>query len=274
MTITAPEEDLEIRQLLELIFEKYSYDFRNYTMSSVRRRLQSAMIKMDCRSIPILQERAAEDPVFFINLLPYLTVSTSEMFRDPFFFAKIRSEVIPVLKTYPSVRVWIAGCSTGEEVYSYAILFKEEGLLDRTTIYATDINPFNLKRAEQGIFPLENVKDYTVNYQASGGMRSFSEYFSTAYGSAMFHKELRENVVFADHSLATDSVFAEVQLVSCRNVLIYFNRELQNRAIGLFYESLSHGSFLALGSKESLSFSNYDTKFRIVAQKEKIYQRV
>ncbi|EAA3799455.1 protein-glutamate O-methyltransferase CheR, partial [Salmonella enterica subsp. enterica] len=188
-----------------------------------------------CPTISALQERILHDPKAFMQLLQYLTIPVSEMFRDPSYFLALREQVVPLLHTYPSLKVWVAGCSTGEEVYSLAILLREEGLLERTMIYATDINPHSLEKAEQGIFALDNLRTYTQNYQLSGGKRAFSDYYSAAYDRVLFDKSLRANVTFADHSLATDSVFAETHLVSCRNVLIYFNRDLQDRALGLFH---------------------------------------
>jgi chemotaxis protein methyltransferase CheR len=177
------------------------------------------------------------------------------------------------LHTYPSVKVWVAGCSTGEEVFSLAILLREEGLLSRTQIYATDINPASLEKARQGIFPIEAVRGYTANYQRAGGRSSFSDYYTAAYEAARFDPSLCADVIFADHSLATDSVFAETQLVSCRNVLIYFNRELQDRALGLFHESLCHRGFLGLGAKESIDFSSYSQRFDAHSQPERIYRK-
>lgn len=266
--------NLELKLLLETIFEKYSYDFRGYAMTSVRRRVLSAMSKFDIKTVTRLQEKVIHDESFFSDLLQYLTVPTSEMFRDPNYFSAIREKVVPVLKTYPSVKLWIAGCSTGEEVYSFAILFKEEGLLDRVMIYATDINPVSLKKAEQGVFPLDKVKEYTLNYQKSGGKASFSDYYTADYGSIIIDRNLRKNVVFADHSLATDQVFSEVQMVSCRNVLIYFEKELQDRALSLFWESLPRKGFLGLGSKESIRFSGLKDRFLEFSKDERIYQRI
>lgn len=267
------ESDLEVKLLLEAIYEKYNYDFRNYALSSVKRRLASAMNHFSLLTLSRLQERVLHDPTFFHSLLQFLTVPTSEMFRDPAFFLALKEHIFPVLKTYPSIKLWIAGCSTGEEVYSYAILLKEAGLYDRTTIYATDINPVSLAKAEQGIFAADRLKDFSRNYQEAGGVGSLSDYLTSGYNSVLVDKELRKNVVFADHSLATDSVFSEMQLISCRNVLIYFNKELQNRAFGLFYDSLSRGGFLGLGSKESLKFSDYSEHFDELYRNEKIYQR-
>jgi chemotaxis protein methyltransferase CheR len=265
--------DNYIEDLLETIYEKYNYDFREYALSSVRRRLSTAMLKFDIKSVPDLRIKLSADQDFFLQLLQYLTVPTSEMFRDPHFFKTFRERVVPVLKTYPSLKIWIAGCSTGEELYSYAILLREENLLERTTIYATDINPVSLKKAEQGIFAAERLKEYSLNYQKSGGTGTLADYFSVAYDAALIDKSLRRNVVFADHSLATDSVFGEMQVVSCRNVMIYFNKELQDRAIGLFHDSLCFGGFLGVGSKESLRFSVWAPQFNEFSKNDRIYQR-
>jgi chemotaxis protein methyltransferase CheR len=265
--------DKNIDDLLAEIYQRYDYDFRDYAMSSVRRRLATAMIKFDFKSILQLREKLMQDADFFVALLQYLTVPTSEMFRDPAYFLNFREKVVPILKTYPSVRFWVAGCSTGEELYSYAILLREENLLDRTTIYATDINPVSLKKAESGIFHADRLKEYSLSYQKSGGKGTLADYFAVAYDAAMVDKTLRKNVVFADHSLATDSVFGEMQVVSCRNVMIYFNKDLQDRAIGLFHESLVFGGFLGIGSKESLKFSNWANHFSEFSKAERIYQR-
>jgi chemotaxis protein methyltransferase CheR len=232
------------------------------------------MRQFDCNTISALQERVLHDPTAFMQLLQYLTIPVSEMFRDPEHFLALRQEVVPILRTYPSLKIWIAGCSTGEEVYSMAILLREEGLLDRTIIYATDINPRSLEKAKQGIFSLENIRGYTQNYLKAGGQREFSEYYTAAYDYAIFDKSLRENVTFADHSLATDSVFSETHLISCRNVLIYFNKSLQNRAFGLFHDSLCHRGFLMLGSKETLDFSDYSKQFTPVLKQERIYRKL
>ena len=266
--------DIELRLLIEAIHLKYSYDFRDYSGASIKRRVQHALRQFDCNTISALQERVLHDPTMFMQLLQFLTIPVSEMFRDPEHFLAIRQEVVPILRTYPSLKIWIAGCSTGEEVYSMAILLREEGLLDRTIIYATDINPRSLDKAKQGIFSLENIRAYTQNYQKSGGQKAFSDYYTAAYDFAIFDKSLRENVTFADHSLATDSVFSETHLISCRNVLIYFNKNLQNRAFGLFHESLCHRGFLMLGSKETLDFSDYSKQFSALLKPERIYRKL
>ncbi|AYN93160.1 MULTISPECIES: CheR family methyltransferase [Pseudomonas] len=266
--------DIELRLLIEGIYFKYSYDFRDYSGASLKRRVLHALSKFECETISELQARVLHDPQLFSELLQFLTIPVSEMFRDPTYYLAIREHVVPVLKTYPSLKIWIAGCSTGEEVYSMAILFKEEGLLDRTLIYATDINPQSLDRARQGVFPLERVRKYTQSYQQAGGKSSFSDYYTAAYDGALFDKSLMANVTFADHSLATDMVFSETHFISCRNVLIYFNKGLQNRAFGLFHESLCHRGFLGLGSKESLDFSAYAGHFEPVVKKERLFRRL
>ncbi|MET3517260.1 chemotaxis protein methyltransferase CheR [Pseudacidovorax sp. 1753] len=265
--------DIELRLLMEAIYLRYSHDFRDYTGASQKRRVNYALEQMGYRSISALQEQVLRDDQVFGRLLQYLTVPVSEMFRDPDYFLALRQQVVPVLHTYPSIKVWVAGCSTGEEVYSLAILLREEGLLERALIYATDINPQSLEKARQGIFPADAVREYTANYQRAGGRKSFSDYYTAAYGGARFDPALRTNVIFADHSLATDSVFAETHLVSCRNVLIYFNRRLQDRALGLFHDSLCHRGFLGLGAKESVDFSAYAERFEPVARAERIFRK-
>uniref|UniRef100_UPI00130E6542 CheR family methyltransferase n=1 Tax=Pseudomonas fluorescens TaxID=294 RepID=UPI00130E6542 len=268
-----PNIDIEIRLLIEAIYLKYSYDFRDYSGASIKRRVHHALRQLECRTVSALQERVLHDPGMFMQLLQYLTIPVSEMFRDPGHFLAVRQEVVPLLRTWPSVKVWIAGCSTGEEVYSMAILLREEGLLDRTIIYATDINPRSLEKAKQGIYSMQDMQAYAENYRMAGGRRDFAEYYTAAYGNAIMDSSLRENVTFADHSLATDSVFSETQLISCRNVLIYFNKDLQDRAFGLFHESLCHRGFLVLGSKETLDFSNYAERFEPLVKPERIYRK-
>lgn len=269
----SPSEDIEIRLLLEAIFLKYHYDFRGYSAASLKRRLVQARDRFNCTSFSMLQDRILHDPEVFPELLGYLTVQVSEMFRDPHYFLAIRENVIPYLKTYPSLKVWIAGCSAGEELYSMAILFREEGLESRTVFYGTDINTEALKKAEQGVYPLSQIPLYTQNHRKSGGKSSLSDYYTAAYGSAILDKSLRERAVFSDHSLVTDAVFAEVQLISCRNVLIYFDREAQDKAIGLFKDSLTRKGFLGLGAKESLRFSKHSEAFADFLKEDRIYQK-
>lgn len=265
--------DIELRLLVEAIYLKYSYDFRDYSGASLRRRVLHAVQQFGVATISALQDRVLHDPAAFSRLLQYLTVPVSEMFRDPAYFLALRRDVVPVLRTYPSFKVWVAGCSTGEEAWSMAVLLHEEGLLDKALIYATDINPQSLEKAARGVFPLEAMQAYTRNYQRAGGAAAFSDYYTAGYGGALFDRALAQNMTFADHSLSTDSVFAETHLVSCRNVLIYFNRTLQDRALGLFHESLCHRGFLGLGSKESIDFSSYAGKFETLARAERLFRK-
>ena len=265
--------EIEMQLFVDAIFLKYHFDFRGYAGASLRRRLRTAMSRFSCDTLSQLQDKVLHDSSVFPLLLDYLTVQVSEMFRDPEYFLSLRKEVVPLLRTYPSLKIWVAGCSTGEEVYSLAILLREEGLLERTLIYATDINPHALQRAEAGVYELERIALFTQNHQKSGARSSLSDYYTAAYGRAVFDKTLRRNVVFSDHSLATDSVFAEVQLVSCRNVLIYFDRTLQNRALGLFREALVRKGFLGLGSKESLRFSSCADSFSEFVRDDRIFQK-
>ena len=264
----------ELGLLTEAIYARYSYDFRNYSGASQKRRILQAMAHFECPTVGALQAMVLKDATLFMQLLQYLTIPVSEMFRDPAFFLALRQQVLPVLQTYPSLKIWVAGCSTGEEVYSLAILLREEGLLEKSLIYATDINPVALDKARRGIFTLASIKGHTVNYQQAGGKQAFSDYYSAAYDAAIFDPTLRTNVSFSDHSLATDSVFSETQLVLCRNVLIYFNKTLQDRALGLFHESLSHRSFMGLGSKESIEFSGYAKHFETLDKPARIFRKL
>ncbi|HVL75366.1 MAG TPA: protein-glutamate O-methyltransferase CheR [Noviherbaspirillum sp.] len=266
--------DIELKLLLEGVYLKYQHDFRHYAVASLRRRMQQAMARFDCKSLSQLQHRVLHEPEVFAQMLAYFTVQVSEMFRDPSYFKALREHVIPMLRTYPSIKVWIAGCSTGEEAWSLAILLEEEGLLDRTVMYATDINPAALRAAEAGVYDLDRIARFSVNYQQAGGTRSLSDYYQAAYDRAIFRQSLKSQIVFADHSLATDSVFSEMHLVSCRNVLIYFDRELQNRAVKLFYDSLVHRGFLGIGPKENLRFTPFVHAFSEIAPGERIYQRI
>ncbi|MDB5889516.1 MAG: methyltransferase, CheR-type [Polaromonas sp.] len=265
--------DAQLQKLMQALYHTYSYDFRDYAGASQKRRVLQALNKLECADIPELENKVLSDPAQFMQLLQYLTIPVSEMFRDPGFFLALRQQVLPVLQTYPSLKIWIAGCSTGEEAYSLAILLREEGLLERCLIYATDINPVALDKARQGIFRLDNIRDHTVNYQKAGGIRAFSDYYTADYDGAIFDRTLRSNITFADHSLATDSVFSETQLVLCRNVLIYFNKPLQNRALGLFHESLGHRGFLGLGSRESIRFSDFNDQFESLNRAERVYRK-
>jgi len=265
--------DIEMRLLLEAVYAKYSHDFRDYSGASLKRRVQHALLQFGCETISQLQSRVLHDPAVFQQLLEILTIPFTEMFRDPGYWLALRQQVVPLLRTYPSLKVWVAGCSTGEEVYSLAILLREEGLLQRTLIYATDINPQALQKAASGVFDLDRLAGFTLNHQRSGARSSLSDHYTAAYGRAVFDKTLRKHMVFSDHSLATDSVFAEVQLVSCRNVLIYFDRALQERALGLFADALVRRGFLGLGSKESLRFSSHAGRFDEFVREQRIFQR-
>lgn len=242
-------------------------------MASVKRRLKQAKEHFECRSISELQHRVLHEPAVLPELLSYLTIQVSDLFRDPAYFLALRESVIPHLRTYPSLKVWIAGCSAGEELYSLVILFREEGLEDRTMFYGTDINPRALERAEAGVYDLQSITRFTENHRKAGGKSSLSDYYTAAYGSAVLDKSLRRRAVFSDHSLVTDAVFAEMHLISCRNVLIYFDQDLQNRAIGLFSDSLVRKGFLGLGAKESLRFSKRADDFSEFARDERIYQK-
>jgi chemotaxis protein methyltransferase CheR len=266
-------EDIEIALLLEAIYQRYHYDFRHYARASIKRRVLQARTQLGFASVSAMQDRLLHDPATLPRLLNYLTVQVSEMFRDPSYFRALREKVIPHLKTYPSLKVWVAGCSNGEELYSLSILFREEGLDQRTLFYATDINPQALKAAEAGAYPLSEIRKFTENHQKAGARTSLSDYYTADYGRAVFDKSLRSQVVFSDHSLVTDAVFAEMHLISCRNVLIYFDRPLQDRALGLFRGSLARKGFLGLGSKESLRFSVHADGFSDYVLEEKIYQR-
>jgi len=271
---TRPQDfDIELPLLIEAIYVKYHYDFRQYARASLKRRLTAALSHFDCPTLSQLQDKVLRNPTMFPQLLDYLTVPVSEMFRDPSYFRSLREHVVPILRTYPSLKIWVAGCSTGEEVYSLAILLREEGLLSRTLIYATDINPNSLQKAQAGIYDLARVAGFTENHRKSGARSSLSDYYTAAYGGVMLDKSLRQHIVFSDHSLATDSVFAEVHLVSCRNVLIYFDRELQDRAVGLFREALVRKGFLGIGSKESLRFGSHADAFEELVRDDRIYRR-
>ncbi|MFT3818248.1 MAG: protein-glutamate O-methyltransferase CheR [Rubrivivax sp.] len=258
-----PDElfDLELKLLLEAVYLRYQYDFRQYALSSLRRRVRQALGQLGYARIAELQQQVLRDPQLFARLLQFMTVQVSEMFRDPAQFAALRRLAVPELQTYPSLKVWVAGCADGEEVWSLAILLHEEGLLERCLIYATDINEQALARAEAGVYPLDRAARFSGNYLAAGGRHSLSHYFTEAYGSIVFDRALRRPLVFADHSLATDAVFSEVHLVFCRNVLIYFDRSLQDRAVGLFRDALVRRGFLGLGSRETLQFGAHAGAF-------------
>lgn len=261
----------ELRGLLAAIRQEYGYDFTEYAEASVKRRVRQFMSVNGFSSVEELGKILLGDEAFFECFVQQLTVNVTEMFRDPTFFKSLRQNVIRRLATYPVIRIWVAGASTGEEVYSIAILLKEEGLLERSVIYATDINQAALQTAKDGIYHLKKMKDYTANYQRAGGMHPFSDHYQAQYDAALLDKSLKEHIVFSVHNLSVDRSFNEFQLISCRNVLIYFNRTLQRKVIGLFHESLCPLGFLALGTKESLFAAGGGTSFEVVDQKEKIF---
>ena len=267
-------ERIEIDVLLEAIFRHYGFDFRSYAYSSLKRRLWKRIEAERLRTVSQLQDLVLHDEAAMERLLLDLSVSVSAMFRDPNFYAAFREKVIPILRTYPFIRIWHAGCSTGEEVYSMAILLEEEGLYDRARIYATDINEVVLNTARDGIYPLDRMQEYTQNYLKAGGKQSFSEYYTARYDHALFGPSLRRNVVFAQHNLVTDRSFSEFNVILCRNVMIYFDRKLQNRVHKLFYESLPVFGILALGNKESLALSDFETRYEAIDPRERIYRKV
>ena len=266
-------EDIEISLLLQGIYLKYGYDFRSYSNAHMKRRILRRMSLAGLDNISEMQHKLLYDKEFFKILLSDFSINVTEMFRDPTFYSAFRKSVVPILKTYPFVRIWHAGCSTGEEVYSMAILLKEEGLYERAQIYATDFNTRVLQKAKDGIYGIDNIKDYTYNYQQAGGTSSFADYYTANYNSVIIDQSLKKKITFAEHNLVTDGVFGEMHVIICRNVLIYFNRELQNSVINLFYDSLSNGCFLCLGSKEGVTFSSSCDKFEVFSHDEKIYRK-
>lgn len=257
-------DPVERHLFFEGILIKYGYDFRQYAEASLDRRLIYILGKKGSSSLLDLLKDVLAQPEEFRSILSQLTINTTEFFRDPHFFKALRESVVPVLKTYPHIVVWSAGCSTGEEVLSLSILLQEEGLLKRTTIYATDINQDVLKKAKEGIYEAGCISLFNKNYSMAGGTKAPSDYYSADYGLVRFNRELLENVVFSEHNLATDSAFVECHLILCRNVFIYFSRELQNRSLELFCESLIHKGFLSIGPKETLRFSPRATSFSSV----------
>ena len=266
-------ESNELKEMLESIRSVYGYDFTDYAEASVKRRSASFMSSRKIDSVELLRRTLLTDEKIFEEFIKEVSVTVTEMFRDPTFYLSLRVNVMKRLSTYPFIKIWLAGCATGEEVYSLAILLKEEGLLNRSVIYATDINQHSLQLAKEGIYPMEYMKSYTVNYQKAGGKNSFSDYYIAKYDSALFDKSLKQNMVFASHNLATDKSFNEFHLVICRNVLIYFNQQLQDKVIKLFYDSLCSFGFLGLGNKESLLFAENRKDFTELDKKERIFMK-
>jgi chemotaxis protein methyltransferase CheR len=267
-------EALEIQLLLEGVYRRYGFDFREYAPASLKRRLWRRVYAEGLTSISQLLDRLLHEPGCMERLLLDLSINVTAMFRDPTFYVALREKVVPLLRTYPFTRIWTAGCSTGEEVYSLAIVLHEEGLYDRTRIYATDINETVLGRARAGVFALDKMQQYTQNYIRAGGTRAFSEYYVAAYDGAQFSRSLLDNVVFAQHNLAMDSAFNEFNLIMCRNVMIYFDKTLQDRVHELFYESLETFGVLALGHKESIGFTSLAGKYEDLDTAERIYRKI
>lgn len=266
-------EKIEIDLLLEAIFQRYGYDFRSYARASIERRIRQFMLRTNCKSISEMIPKLLQDNDFFSQMARYFSITVTEMFRDPQVFQTIREQVVPLLKTWPHFKIWHAGCATGEEVYSLAIILKEEGIYNRATIYATDFNDDSLDAAREGIYDIRNLKEATKNYQTAGGKTSLSDYYHSKYNSAIMDKSLKERITFANHNLAVDEAFGEMHLIFCRNVLIYFNRELQNRVLNIFTNSIVNGGILCLGTKESIQFTDVNKMYSVLDGKSKIYKK-
>lgn len=267
-------DEIELALLLEGVYRRYGFDFREYAPASLRRRVWRRVQAEGLSTISALQDKLLHDPACMERLLLDLSINVTAMFRDPSFYATFRKQVVPLLRTYPFTRIWIAGCSTGEEVYSLAILLEEEGVYERARIYATDINESVLERARGGVFPLEKMREYTQNYIKAGGTRAFSEYYLAKYDGAQFQRSLVENVVFAQHNLVSDGSFNEFNVIICRNVMIYFDRALQDRVHRLFYESLMMFGVLVLGAKESIHFSPFAQCYEELDATERVFKKV
>jgi chemotaxis protein methyltransferase CheR len=267
------DEDIEIKVLLDAVKLKYGHDFTGYAGASLTRRIKKGLFEAKLDNISQLIPHIIHDRDFFNSFLHNLSVNVTEMFRDPPFFLSFRQKVIPYLKTFPFIKIWLGGIATGEEVYSLAITLKEEGLYDKSLIYATDFNDTVIAKAKKGIYSNEDIKKSTLNYQKAGGKNSFGSYYHADYDSVIFDSALKKNIIFANHNLVTDNVFGEMNLIFCRNVLIYFNRDLQERVFKLFNESLCYNGFLCLGSKESLDFSSIADSFVPIVRNHKIFQK-
>ncbi|MNH90479.1 CheR family methyltransferase [Paenibacillus graminis] len=267
-------EQIEIELLLSGVHRFYGYDFRNYALPSLKRRIWHHVHAENVPTISALQEKVLHDRACFERFVYSLSIPVTEMFRDPGLFLTFRQKVIPLLRTYPYIRIWHAGCSTGEEVYSMAILLHEEGLYDKARIYATDMNARSLQQAKEGVYEISKMRQYTKNYMEAGGTRAFSEYYTAKYNSVILQPYLRKNIIFAEHNLATDTSFNEFNVIFCRNVMIYFNDELRDHVHGLFQESLSRFGVLVLGSKESIHFTRYSDSYEPLDRVEKIYRKI
>lgn len=272
ITVRSPEA-IELDLFLEALHRRYHFDFRAYSRSSLARRADLARERLGCATLSEVQGRLLHEPAVLADVIDAMTVQVSELFRDPAYYLALRQEVLPHLQTFPSLKVWVAGCADGEELYSLAILFREEGLLERTLFYATEINSRALRRAEAGVYDIDRLPQFSQNYQQAGGRSSLSDYYTAAYGRAAFDRSLRARTVFTEHNLATDQVFSEVHLITCRNVLIYFDTPLQDRALGLFAGALTRGGFLGLGSHETLRFSSHALAFAAFDESRRIWRR-
>lgn len=266
-------EHIEINLFLEAIYLRYGYDFRRYARNSMKRRILRILFRSGFKNISEMQHELINNEHFFLSILPDFSVNVTEMFRDPVFYSALRRNIVPVLRKSPFLKIWHAGCATGEEVYSMAILLKEENLLDGAQLYATDINNDALNKAREGIYASTLVRDYETNYKTAGGTFSLQNYYTERYHYAIMDSSLKKHIVFADHNLVTDGVFGEMNLIVCRNVLIYFNRELQDRVVRLFRDSLCDAGFLALGSKESIRLSSCSSDFEDICREERIYRK-
>ncbi|HEY8964520.1 MAG TPA: protein-glutamate O-methyltransferase CheR [Alphaproteobacteria bacterium] len=266
-------EQIEIDLLLEGIRRRWGYDFRNYSPASLGRRLEHARKEGGYPHLTALLDGLLHDEGEFEKFLKYMSITVTEMFRDPPFYAAVREKLVPLLKTFPFVKIWHAGCATGEEVYSMAILLHEENFLDRVRLYATDFNKYSLDVAEEGVYPLHNIEAYALNYHEAGGKGKLEDYYSAKYDLGKMKDFLKKNITFSYHNLVTDSVFGEMNLICCRNVLIYFDKVLQDRALNLFNDSLRHGGFLCLGSKETINFSSVKKDFETVDSKQRLYRK-
>lgn len=267
-------EDIEIGLLLEGIYRAHGFDFRDYSRASIKRRILELMRLEKLGTVSAFQNKLLHDRTCLERFILGLSVHATAMFRDPTFYSTFRRKAVPLLRTYPTVQIWVAGCSTGEEVYSLAILLQEENLYEKCRIYATDISPVVLRRAREGIFPLSAMREYTNNYHKAGGQHEFSDYYTAHYDNVIFNPTLRHNVVFSEHNLATDGSFNEFQVIMCRNVMIYFNKELQARVHNLFYDSLSMFGVFGLGNKESLKFTPRAAFYQNINHNDKLYRKV
>ena len=267
-------EDIEIGLLLEGVYRAHGFDFRDYARASIKRRILELMRLEKLDTVSAFQNKLLHDASCLDRFILGLSVHATAMFRDPTFYSTFRRKAVPLLRTYPTVQIWVAGCSTGEEVYSLAILLQEENLYEKCRIYATDISPVVLRRAREGIFPLSAMREYTNNYHQAGGQHEFSDYYTAQYDSVIFNPTLRHNVVFSEHNLATDGSFNEFQVIMCRNVMIYFNKELQARVHNLFYDSLSMFGVFGLGNKESLKFTPRASFYQHINHNDKLYRKI